>query len=370
MRADVVVAERPVPGFRTVPPAPEDQEFQDAPSAPPAPLAALVFTSGSTGAARAVRLTRANLEAAADASAARLGTTADDRWLLVLPLFHVGGLSVVVRAAAQGAALVVVPPDVRAQEAALDAGATVASFVPTQLARLVEGRTRPFPATVRAVLVGGAAASPALLARARSLGLPVLPTYGLTEAASQVATREPGDARDDAVGPPLAGTEMRVRDGAIEVRGPTVADGYEGDEEATRGAFVDGWLRTRDAGEVLPDGRLRVLGRLDDLVNTGGEKVAPAAVEAALLEHPAIAEACVVGVPDAEWGERVAAAVVLRDGAAMNGRELHAFLSARLSPVARPKLVRRVAELPKGPTGKVARAEVRAMLSGPAVTPR
>lgn len=308
---------------------------------PAADLAALVATSGTTGAPRLVRLTRRNLVASAAGSAERLGTTRHDRWLLALPLHHVGGLSVLVRAALAGAC-VVVGDDIER--------ATVASLVPTQLHRLVEAG-RPPPPGLRTVLLGGAPAPASLLARARELGWPVLPTYGLTEAASQVATRARGDARDDAVGPPLARTRVRIVEGRIEVAGPTVAEGYEGGP-TFRGRFLTG-----DLGRLTPDGRVAILGRADDVIVTGGEKVAPHIVEDALLAHPAVAEACVVGVPDVAWGARVVAAVVLRAPA----DDLVAFVASRLPPFARPKEVRVLDALPRGGSGKVLRREVAAL---------
>jgi O-succinylbenzoic acid--CoA ligase len=196
------------------------------------------------------------------------------------------------------------------------------------------------PPTLRWALLGGGPIPPALLDRARAAGVPVASTYGMTEACSQIATR----------GWPLAGVELRIIDGEIVVRGPTVAPGSLG---------ADGWLHTGDLGAVDERGRLTVVGRRSDTIVTGGENVAPAEVEAVLLEHNAVADAAVHARPDAEWGERLVASVVLRDGMEIGGEELLGHCRARLAPFKVPKTVELIAALPRTPSGKLLRGELR-----------
>ncbi len=268
--------------------------------------AVIIHTSGTTGPPRPVALTYGNLLWSALGSAAALGLDPAERWLCPLPLAHVGGLSILVRSAIYATTAVVHPGfDTEAVRAALEHdGITVVSLVPTTLARLLDaGLARP--PDLRCALVGGAPLAPALAARALAAGIPVSQTYGCSEACSQVTTQAPGDGRADA-GPPLFCTRVRIHDGEIQVCGPTVAPA------------AGPWLATGDLGELV-DGRLRVTGRRADTIVSGGENVAPTEVEAVLVEHAAVAEAAVLGVPDPEWGEAIRALVVLRPGRAAPG---------------------------------------------------
>jgi len=196
--------------------------------------------------------------------------------------------------------------DAIAAAEALGSGVTHASLVAATLQRLLEVRDR-FPGTVRAVLVGGGPAPAELLARAGAAGLPVLHTYGLTEAASQVTAERLGDADGATAGWPLPGAEVRIVEGGIEVRGPTMMLGYLGEPP------LRGWFRTGDLGELDARGRLVVHARREDLIVSGGENVYPAEVEAALRTHPDVLECAVLPWPDEELGQVGCAAVVLRD---------------------------------------------------------
>lgn len=327
----------------------------------------IVATSGTSGRPRAVRLTLENHLACARGAASRLELSPEDRWLASLSLSHVGGIAMVMRAAVTGARLVLDGGfETERFHELVDRGAVShASLVPTMLRRVVESReARPFPASLRGVLVGGDAAEPGLVGRALDLGMPVHLTYGLTEAASQVATGTPDLARrkPGAVGPPLPGVELRIADGGeILVAGPTVTPGLlpEGRPEDR---FTDGWLRTGDAGRLDGDGHLRVVGRLSARIVTGGVTVDPAVVEAVLVRHPSVREAVVVGVPDPEWGERVAALVTAR-GKAPTGEELQAFCRDRLSGPRLPRQVRVVESIPRNPNGKPDRDAARRRLN-------
>jgi O-succinylbenzoic acid--CoA ligase len=221
------------------------------------------------------------------------------------------------------------------------------------------------------VLLGGGPAPRELLRRARSLGFPIATTYGLTETASQVATLPLALARrdGDAVGVPLFPSELRIvspdgvalppgQPGEIAVRGPTLMKGYLGRPAETATALRNGWLHTGDVGVLDPAGFLRVLDRRSDLIVSGGENVYPAEVEAALREHPAVGDAGVAGEPDPRFGRRVAAWVVLRADARATAPELDAFCRARIAGYKIPRAFHFVAELPRGPSGKLLRREL------------
>ncbi|MBM3694649.1 MAG: acyl--CoA ligase [Actinobacteria bacterium] len=315
---------------------------------PPDPQARfVVFTSGTSGGGRPVVLTGANLEAAAAGSQARLGNGPGDRWLGVLPLYHVGGLSVLWRSSREGGMVVLEETfDAGRAAALLSSGAAdFASLVPTMLRRILDERPGPFR-RLRAVLVGGGSADTALLRAARRAGLPALATYGMTETASQVATEAPGEAgrRPGSVGRPLDGFAVRAVgadgrplppevEGRLEVRGRAVSPGYLGEPERP----ADAWFRTGDSGWLDDAGYLFVAGRADAVIVTGGENVHPEEVEAVLRRHCGVADARVYGEPDAEWGRRVVAEVAPAAPGALDPAELEAFARARLAAHQVPK---------------------------------
>jgi O-succinylbenzoic acid--CoA ligase len=333
----------------------------------PSSEALLLFSSGTTGAPKAVRLTFANLEASASASARHLGASAGECWLACLPFFHVGGLSILVRSTL-GASPVIVHSEfdaARVDEALEREGVTAISLVPTTLKRLLDLRgDRPAPAGLRLVLLGGAAAPDGLCRRAARLGWPVRATYGLTEAASQVATAL--TAAPGAPLIPLPETDLRIVDprgrpcaqgsfGQILVRGPTVSPGYLDDRAAERSAFVGGWLHTADEGALDVEGGLRVRDRRCDLIVSGGENVSPAEVEAVLLDHAAVDEVAVAGAPDPEWGRRVVAWVVLREPGGADAGSLAEYARRRLAAYKVPREFCFVDALPRNAMGKVVR---------------
>lgn len=331
---------------------------------------AILFTSGTSGRARGVCLSHGNFAASARAAADHLGPAMAGRWLACMPLFHVGGLSLLTRSVILGGPVRLLPGfEAAAVSDALDGGDIAGvSLVPTMLARLLDHRAgRPAPAGLRVLLLGGAAAAPALLRRALHAGWPVCPTYGLTEATSQVATARPPPPRSVAPSPllPLPGVAVRIATGEsdlpagaageIQVRGPTVMRGYLDDPAATARVLRDGWLRTGDIGCLDGDGGLRVLDRRDDLIVSGGENVYPAEVEAVLQEHPAVAEAGVAGLPDADLGARVTAWLVLRPGTACDPVELTCFCRERLAGYKLPREFLLVDALPRNAAGKLER---------------
>jgi len=328
----------------------------------------VLFTSGTTGRPKGVRLTRENLVASAVGSADRLGVEAGDRWLAPLPPYHMGGLAPLIRSTLHGTTTVLQREfDPGATAVAVDdRGVTALSLVPTALGRLLDDGWRP-PESLRFVLLGGGPASRDLVERATARGVPVAPTYGLTETASQVATATPAEARDhpESVGRPLRTVEAAVVDdgicdpgetGEVVVDGPTVTPGYL-DPGLTAGAFDDRGLRTGDLASRDDDGRLRIAGRVDDRIVTGGENVDPGRVAEALCALESVEDAAVVGLPDDEWGERVAALVV--GPPSLTAAAVRDGVRESLADFEVPKTVVVVDALPRTPSGTVDRGAVR-----------
>jgi O-succinylbenzoic acid--CoA ligase len=346
----------------------------------------ILFTSGTTGDPKPVRLTTGNLLASATASAFRLGFDPDDRWLATLPLHHTGGISPILRMPIYGMT-VVLREGFDAGDTADDLDeydATAVSVVPTMLRRMLD-RRGTLSESLRIVLLGGAPATTELIERCRNYSVPVFPTYGMTETASQIATARPEDAFENpgSVGSPLFLTEVRVVDedgdllppgesGELVVDGPTVTPGYYGNREATEAAFGEFGLHTGDVGVFDESGSLTVLNRLDDRIVTGGENVDPGSVTDVLAEHPDVAEAAVVGVPDTEWGERVSALLVPESGVSppdaepdpatgrrLDREEVRAFARERLAAYKVPKTIAVTDGLPRTVSGTVDRTAVR-----------
>lgn len=342
---------------RLTPPAPDD------------PLA-MVYTSGTSGRAKGAVLTHGAFAASADASGRNLRWNLDDRWVAPLPVAHVGGLSVLIRCALARRPVVLLPRfDAVATLDAVRAGGTIVSVVPTMLRALLEADRDNVLARARVVLVGGAACSPELLAESAARGVRALATYGMTEMCSQVATQAylaGAVLAQRGVGKPLHGVELRlVGDdgepvatgavGRITVRGPMRMRGYWKHPHLAQ----EEWFDAGDLGSLDPDGTLHLHARRTDLIVTGGENVYPVEVEQCLEAHPSVAAALVFGLPDAVWGQRVAAAVVARgdvgDEAAWRATLL-AHVAARVAGYKRPRLLARVATIATLPSGKPDRA--------------
>ena len=352
----------------------------------PARTDLILRTSGSTtGTGRLIAMSAAALVASARATHARLG--GPGTWLLPLPAHHVAGLQILIRSLEAGTEPVVVDTSAGFSPTALAdalssahpltgpaASRLYVSLVPTQLVRILQdpaaGRAL---STVDAVLLGGAAADPGLLARARSSGITVVTTYGMSETGG-------GCVYD---GRPLEGVEIAIQEpdaegaGRILISGPVLAEDYlqppgRTPDDAGEGFHRSGGKRvlaTSDRGRLHPDGCLEVLGRLDDVIITGGVKVEPRHVEEALAGIEGVAEACVVGLPDEQWGSRVVAAVALepsghRDRShRWDGAALREAVRARLDGAHAPKRVVVLEALPLRPSGKVDRREVARRLA-------
>lgn len=323
---------------------------------------AIIYTSGTTGKPKGAMLSVANFWWSAIGSALNLGIRDDDRWIVCLPLFHVGGLSIVMRAAIYGIEAAVLDGfDASRVNEEIDRGATIVSVVAVMLARMIEDREgRPCPETLRCVLLGGGPAPPSLLDRCEALGIPVAQTYGLTEACSQVATLSLDQAasRRGSVGKPLYPNAVRIQSGEIQVRGPVVMQGYFNDRDATSHPITGGWLSTGDIGRLDGDGFLYVLDRREDLIISGGENVYPAEVEAVLISHDAVIEAAVVGSADSTWGQRIVAFV--RTISPTDAPALERHCRAALAGYKVPREFRFVTDpLPRTESGKLRRGELR-----------
>lgn len=305
----------------------------------------VVHTSGTAGEPKLVEFEGAAIDAAVTSSAVALGATLHDPWLCCLPLAHIGGLLVLLRGVLLGA-----PVSMHAKfdptSVATERDALFTSLVPTMLARLLDAEVDL--ARYRAILVGGAHLSSTLRRRAEAAAAHVVETYGLTESCGGIVYE----------GLPLARSELRLdAEGGIELRGPTLMLGYRSDPAGTERALSpDGWLRTGDAGELGSDGRLRVIGRLDELITSGGEKVWPQEVERVLEAHPKVDEVTVAGRPDAEWGQRVVAFVVPVDrGDPPTLEELRDVVGLELPRHKAPRELVLVDELPRTASGKRSR---------------
>ena len=332
----------------------------------------MVFTSGTTGEPKAAVLTGRNLVTSAVASAFRLGVLPNDRWYNPLPGYHMGGLAPIVRSALYGTTVVLSSEfdATRAIDHLRTYSVTGSSLVPTMLDRMLDAGD--LPDSLRFVLTGGARTHERLIERCESREIPIHPTYGMTETASQISTATPEEAfqHPKRVGRPLAFTRVRAvaggealppgESGELVVSGPTVMAGYYGDSDATDEAFGPHGYHTGDLGVVERDGSIRVLGRLDDVIITGGENVHPEEVSNVLDEHPAVEAAAVVSLPDPEWGERVAASVVA-DG--ISEHDLREFLADRLADYKHPKTIGFVDSIPRTVSGTIDRAAVRERLS-------
>lgn len=326
--------------------------------------ALVVATSGSTGAPKGVVLSAAALGASTTASLARLRCVDGEVWRVPLPLHHVAGLMALRRSWALGTEPdVVAPGDVAAWGGP---GADHVALVPTQLHRCLDGagtrgwrpgRDRLHDGGPRTVLLGGGPAPAGLLDRARAAGLHVVTSYGMSETCG-------GCVYD---GLPLDGVEVSLApDDRIRLRGEVRFDGYRGDPAATAAAIDgDGWFTSGDLGALDDHGRVRVLGRADAVVVTGGENVPLPPVVAALRAHPAVADAAAVGVPDPEWGAVVRAVIVPRDAAPIPTlAELRAHVRASLPAAHAPRQLAVVDTLPRDAMGKVTDATLRDLPTG------
>jgi len=315
-------------------------------------VAAVLSTSGTTGTPKGALLSTSALLASAHATHERLG--GPGKWLLALPAYHVAGFQVLVRSVVAGTTPVAIPANAPPADLALavsvmGTGRRYASLVAAQLTKALDDPAAADAlASLDAVLIGGGPMPAAVAEKAAAAGVPVIRTYGMSETAG-------GCVYD---GMPLTGVQVALDgSGRISLGGETVALGYR--NPITPDPFVEpGWFRTDDIGALDDSGVLRVLGRVDDAISTGGLTVLPGIVEAAVASHPAVAECAVFGVADQRLGQRVVAAVVVTDGATITLPELRSHVAAELPATAAPREVHVVAELPRRGIGKIDRREL------------
>jgi o-succinylbenzoate---CoA ligase len=315
----------------------------------PAGVAVVIATSGSTGEPKGVQLSAAALLHSARASLDRIGAGTGDRWLCPLPVSHIAGLGVLVRSLVAGTTPVVAERLDPAEADLGTLGCAHVSLVPTQLRRLLAAGADV--TALRTILLGGAAAPAGLLASARAAGARVITTYGMSETSG-------GCVYD---GVPLAGVSVRTgAEGRIEISGPVLFSGYRLRPDLAGQAMAGDWFVTSDVGSLNGLGQLAVHGRADEMINTGGEKVAPGEVAATLETCPGVREAVVIGEPDPEWGERVTAVVVPEDPAAPPAlTALRAAVTRELPHFAAPRALVLVAEVPLLASGKPDLAALR-----------
>jgi len=338
-------------------------------------VALVLHTSGTTSRPKIVPLSQINVTTSAHNIAATLALAPQDRCLNVMPLFHIHGLMAAVLASLGAGASVFCSPGFNALKVFAwleEAQPTWYTAVPTMhqaiLARAARNPEAVKAAKLRLIRSSSSSLPPQLMAALEeTFGAPVIESYGMTEAAHQMASNPlpPAPRKPGSVGI-AAGPEVRIMDpagnfvepgatGEIVIRGENVTSGYEANYEANRESFRDGWFRTGDLGVVDADGYLSIAGRIKEIINRGGEKISPREVDEVLLDHPGVAQAVTFALPHDKLGEEVAAAIVTAEGTSVSEAELRDFVRERLADFKVPRKIVFVEEIPKGATGKLQR---------------
>jgi long-chain acyl-CoA synthetase len=355
----------------------EGGEGAEAPPPGPAALALLMYTSGTTGKPKGVMLTQSNLVANAQAISAEHRLGPSDRVSAILPLYHINAFAVTMLAPLAHGGSLAMPSRFSASqfwEMVARHRCTWINMVPTIVSYLLEGPVPPRE-SIAAVRFCRSASAPLppehLLAFQNKFGIGVIETMGLTETVAPAFSNpyEPGERKVGAVGRP-SGCEAMIVDesgrelpdgtpGEVVIRGPQVTPGYYKNEAATASSFFpEGWLRTGDVGVRDADGFFFITGRIKELIIKGGENIAPREIDEVLLKHPAVLDAAAVGVPDKHYGQEVVACVIRREGRDCTAEELREFCVTHLGRFKAPKSIHFVAELPRGPSGKVQRLKL------------
>ncbi len=336
--------------------------------------ASVIFTSGSKGIPKGVILTNGNYYYSALASNSNIELTAGDCWLLSLPLYHVGGLSILHRCALAGTSVHVTHGFNCAEiESLMEASKiTHLSLVPTMMQRLIESRGyEPIPETVKVILLGGAQAPKKMVEQIRQLRLPVLTTYGMTESASQITSMSPGDRAEKLLtsGRPLQYVQVRIVDsegkdlpsyveGEIIVKGKTLLKGYL-NRDVQAEWHDDQWFVTGDKGYFDSDGYLIVRGRVDDMFVSGGENIYPGEIEVEAASYPHISACAVLAVDDREWGKRPVLFVEPSEKAVFDEQDVAAYLKTTLPKIKIPDKIISLNRLPRAAIGKIDYAALR-----------
>ena len=343
----------------------------------------MIYTSGTTGRPKGAELTHGNLTANLDSLHVAWGWQSDDVLLHVLPIFHVHGLVVALHGALNAGATIILFEKfdpAHALDRLVHQPCTVLMAVPTIHRRLVDAAgTRNYSLRHMRLITSGSDRLPDDLFQhfEEIFGYRLLERYGMSETGMNLSNPLDGERRIGSVGVPLPGVEVRIVDpeterpvpdervGEVQVRGANVFKGYWRQPEKTAAAFTaDGWLRTGDLGVRAADGYFTLKGRSKDLIISGGYNVYPPEVELVLADHPAVAASAVIGCPDAEWGERVVAVVVLHEGASTTPEEIIAFCRARLAGYKTPRQLHIVGALPRNAMGKIQKAQLRTEFCG------
>ena len=338
-------------------------------------VALVLHTSGTTSRPKIVPLTHRNVCASARNVRQTLALTPDDRNLSIMPLFHIHGLIASLLAPLSAGSEVCCSPGFNALKFfgwMAEVKPTWYTAVPTMhqaiLARAPKNADVVAQSGLRFIRSSSSALPPTVIAELeRVFRAPVVEAYGMTEAAHQMASNPlPPRARKPGTVGPNAGPEVRIVDdrwntvprgvtGEIVIRGENVTRGYENNPAANETAFFEGWFRTGDQGTMDADGYVSITGRLKEIINRGGEKISPREVDEIIMEHPAVHQCVTFGMPHEMLGEEVAAAIVLKEGAACDDRELRQFASVRLADFKVPKKILILKEIPVGATGKLQR---------------
>lgn len=332
----------------------------------------IIYTSGTTGFPKGVLHTYGNHWSSAIGSALNLGLDAKDKWLAMLPIFHVSGLSVLMKSVIYGMPVLLFKKfDVeKVNKAIMEQGVTIVSVVTVMLQRLVTSlESDKYPRTFRCMLLGGGPAPKPLLERAKKHHIPVFQSYGMTETSSQIVTLSPKDAliKIGSAGKPLFTAQLKINNpdsdniGEIYVKGPMVTTGYFNNELATKASLQDNWLATGDLGYVDGEGFLYVVDRRSDLIISGGENVYPAEVEAVLTGVDQIVEVGVVGVEDTTWGQ-VPVAFIVKNSDSITTEQILDYAQKKLATFKVPKQIYFVDQLPRNASNKLMRKELLKMI--------